>query len=513
MTKKIEFPYEPHRGCTEPHRFFPGGQLLILQKCLEYQIVMAMFGRSFGKTLMDPLLFREEGARCTHRYQFAYAAPTFRLAKEQYRFWKKIFEPLLGSDYGLTKGFSDSDLILHTRPFGANQGGEAHFWGLDQHDLLRGFRKDRIAVDEGKDAPEEAVFATLMPMLLGREGKMFVKGTPSRFGIGAHWMKNLFLRGQDTEDPKNAHIFSMRAPSHANPYLTDQEIANMIASCEDENMVKEEVYAEILEDDASVFTNLRAVFSVPVLKQVHKNHWIGEEPDEGEPYESEEQPGRQPDRYVLGWDIGRSASGDPSIASVFNLRTRRQAALLRMPGLPFPAQLEEISRLRARYHNATIHYDATGIGGAFFDELARRYGDGAVPHKWNVATKEADITRGRFLCARAGDEEHGPGWQLLDIPFQKTEFEAYSIITTKRDGTPLHTPRYEAPRGLHDDTVAAALICSEHLTNAFSSQLRAKKKPPALWRATREGVSIAGSWLNDWIKKDKKVRSREEGRP
>jgi hypothetical protein len=326
-------------------------------------------------------------------------------------------------------------------------------------------------------------------------------------------MKNLYFRGQDTERPENRHIFSMSAPSMANPFLTDAEIQNLMAACEDDNAVREEIYAEILEDDASVFTNLGKTFSVPVLKQIHKNYWIAEEPDKGEPYTDTENRGRQPDKYCLGWDIGRSASGDPSIASVFNLRTRRQAALLRMPGLPFPAQLEEINRLRKTYNNATIHYDATGIGGAFFDELAKRYGDGAVPHKWNVKTKEADITRGRFLCARAGDEEHGPGWYLMNIPYQKTEFEAYCIITAKRDGTPLHTPRYEAPKGLHDDTVAAALICSEHLTNAYSSAIRAQKKPPTLWKAAKGGVEIAGSWLNDFIKSDKRVKNRESDRP
>jgi len=486
--------------------------LRVIQACLDYEIVVALFGRAFGKTLIDPLLFLEEGGLCTEQiYEYAYASPTFRLAKEQYRFWKRIFFPMLDSGRGLSKGCSDSDLIIHTRPWNQNAGAVVDFWGLDDYDNLRGYRKHRLAVDEGKDVEREAVFDTLIPMRLGRSvvdgqpfGGTLVKGTPKRTGKGAHWLRETFYRGLDKMDPKNRHIYAITAPSHGNPHLTEVEIQRLIDNCEDKNAVREEIYAEILEDDASVFTNLKKTFSVPVLRMVHKNYWIGEDPDKGEEYGGEDNQGRHPDKYCLGWDIGRSMEGDPSVISVFNLRTRRQAALLRMPGLPFPTQLAELHRIRTLYNNATIHYDGTGIGGALTDELSRRYGDGAVKHVWNAKSKEADITRGRLLCAHAQDEVSGPGWYLIDVKWQKREFDAYSIITESAAGKPLSTPKYEAPKGLHDDAVCASLICSDHLNRTFTSAVRKKKKPATLWT----GQGIPGEVLNKIVRLGRRKKGR-----
>lgn len=495
-TKEVALPFRPHRGTDK----YPGGQVHVIQACLNYEIVVALFGRSFGKTLIDPLLLLEEGGRCKEQvYGYAYSAPTFRLSKEQYRFWKQIFRSMFDSGRGLSKGCSDSDLIMHLKPWNSNAGAEVHFWGLDDFDNLRGFRKHRLSVDEGKDVEREAVFDTLIPMRLGRSmiggmpfGGTLIKGTPKRTGKGAQWLRETFYRGLDELDPKNRHIYSITAPSHGNPHLTEEEIQKLIDNCEDKNAIREEIYAEILEDDASVFTNLAKTFSVPILRKEHKNLWIGEDPDKGSPYVSEGDPGRLPDRYCLGWDIGRSMEGDPSVVSVFNLRTRRQAALLRMPGLPFPTQLAEIHRLRSRYNNAVIHFDGTGIGGALADELSRRYRDGAVKHVWNAKSKEADITRGRLLCAHADDEVSGPGWYLINADWQKREFDAYSIITVSASGKALSTPKYEAPKGLHDDAVCASLICSDHLNRSFTSEVKKKKKPGILWT----GAGIPGEVLN-----------------
>ena len=474
---------KPHWGTME----YPIGQGDIVRACLEYRNVTAVFGRSYGKTLTVRFLFWEECPTIDDAvYEFIYASPTQRLARFQYRDWKMWLKPILSNHLGLDKGSADQEMILHLKPIGKNKGAIVYFVGLQEYENLRGPRAHRIVIDECKDVDRRAVTAVLRPMLLGREGKSLYIGTPSVKGIGAAWFKAEYHKGQDVERIATRTHISFNAPSHANPYLSAAELQAIIEDCDDENEYREEVLAEFLEDQGAVFENLSRVFSIEEFEQLEAHYWVSEPP----------QPGI---RYVMGLDIGRKISGDPSICSVFRLDTRRQVALLRMPGIPYAEQLLRIHQLRSRYNDATIYFDATGGHGLTMqDELALRYGDGAVPVTWSYQRKEADISAGRYLCQRAGREDDetfpGPGWYLMNIPWQKSEFADYMMVTESKSGEELKNPKYTAPAGQHDDSVCSALLCAGRLKHEWTPPAPRKPAP----------MMFTGAWLNKKIEDERK---------
>ncbi len=476
--KPITFDRSPHGGTPE----FPGGQIAVIRAATWYDVVTAVFGRSSGKTSCLPFLLVQEAGEHKGPYSFAYCAPTQRLARKQYRAWKQIFGPVLDGSRGLQNGCSDVDMIHHIAAFGTNDGVVVEFWGLDEYDNLRGDRMNRIVVDECKDVHPEAVYATLMPMLLGREGRILFIGTPSRIGKGASWFKAEYWKGQDHQNYPTH--YSMRFPSHCNPYLSDKDLLALREMCEDEKTYREEILAEFLEDDFSVFENLSNVFSIPVLRQESQNLWVGEEPDEG---------GTEygPASYAIGCDFAVSPVGDYSCYSVFNCVTLKQAALMRLHGVPYSVQLGLIHDLRERYNGASIYFDATGGHGVTMsEELCTRYGDAAHPIVWSSTTKQADIARAKLLCQRATESRSGPGWHLINVPWQRSEWETYQVVTQSSTGAPLHTPKYGAPIGMHDDSITASAILSSWL---LLNHRPAEVKP--------EGPK---PWTGEWIQR--KVR-------
>lgn len=453
----------PHEGTDE----YPGGQVAVIRLCLAYAVVVAAFGRAFGKSVTALFLLLEEGGTrmAGQRYTFAYCAPILRQARDVYRAWKSVLRPLI-------EWHSDVDMVLHLRAWGTNTGCVVRFFGLDEYENIRSPRVHRIVVDEVKDVAPEAIWSVLMPMLLGREGGgLLLQGTPSREGKGAVMFRDEFRKGLIPDHPTHR---SITAPSMGNPFLSKQQIDLLTSACPDERAILEEIHARFLEDEGAVFGNLKAVFSVPLLRTEGQGSialWIGEDPDQGEKRK------RLPDKYGMGLDVGRVH--DPTVASVFNRHTRRQAAILRMVGIDQHVQRAQIEALKRRYNDATVWYDDTGgYGWAVAGDMAREAKVGFVPRTWTQGQKESDITHARFLCQNAGAEVGGRGWYLIDVPWQRAEFEAYQAVTKTRDNKQLARAQYGAPPGLHDDAVCAACLVAEPLSLPYVAEAPRAEGPP-----------------------------------
>ena len=428
--------------------------------------MVCAFGRSFGKTLTAFFLFWEEFRQFgdtlwpgEKTYDFAYCAPTrANHAIKEYRKWKDLLKPLI-------TWHSDVELTLHIQL--GNKRAILDFWGLDEHDSHRGARKHRIVIDEAKDVVEAAFSATLMPMTLGRNGRLLVQGTPSRWGRGNAWFKAAFQFGQKRQDG----YFSLTAPSHDNPKLTVEEIDRLKKAAllsGGEKTVREEIYAEWLSDEGAVFNNLREVFALKVLRSYrwtgfafieddeHPHLWISEHVDEGDAY-------REPDKLVAGLDFGIK---DPTVLTIFNRRTHKQVAVLRMAGhIDYTEIIPAIDKVLDMYRWPVVLYDAGGgHGGAAREHLARHYQQGVSGKQWSFKSKVADITRAQMLCSLAGKDG---GWYLIDVGWQKAEFERYEVVTTTKDGNRLARPQFGGPAGMHDDSVSAACLAATMLSAEY----------------------------------------------
>lgn len=466
-------PAEPHNGAIPSLRVNgEGGQRRIIRACLENFITVCAFGRSFGKTLTAFFLFWEEfrqfGATLwpgETTYDFAYCAPTrSNHAIKIYRQWKDLLKPII-------TWHSDVELTIHIKL--GDKKAILDFWGLDEYDSHRGARKHRIVVDEVKDVAEDAFGAALMPMTLGRGGKMLLQGTPGRWGKGNAWFRKVFELGRQRKDG----YFSLTAPSHDNPKLTVQEIASLEASIMatgGEKSVREEIYAEWLADEGAVFSNLRATFSIPVKRSMRWAGtmfipdderpclWLGEEPDQGDER-------RLPDLYIAGLDFGIK---DATVVSIFNQRTHHQAAIARFSGhLDYTDIIPPIDKLLSMFNDPLAVYDAGGgHGGAISEYLSRHYDQGLRAKRWSFKSKTADISRAQFLCSKAGTDE---GWALINTDWQRSEFESYQVTTTTKAGARLSRPQFSAPLGMNDDSVTSACLAATVLSTQQAARLKA----------------------------------------
>lgn len=483
----------PHRGA----RGYPG-QWQVLEACLTTRVVTAIMGRSWGKTPCALFLVLAEAPTVQGDYHAAYCSPTLKLARTMFRAWRRVFRDIEGGDTSV------QDLTLHIQ-FPGQDAIYVYFWGLEEYDNLRGPRLHRLIIDECKDVAEGAL-AALRPMLLGRNGKSLFLGTPQQIGPGAKWFKREFRKGQDPDTDSHA---SFTAPSHGNPYLTDEELEQMIAELDDEKTVREEIYAELIEDDNAVFSNLKAVFSVPVdatfrlelgppvddkpgvlvlpvASHERPNLWVGAPPDQGDEY-------RHPKRYIGGLDFGET--NDRTVFRVFDPETREEVAVLRLVRMDYDDQIPLLDWLWTTYNVIGV-YDGSPHGKEAQRWLARKYEDRAIERKWSGDTKREDIARGKRFCTTAGKApEYGTRWHMLNVPWILNEWESFEVRYEKKDGTRLKTPDYGAPSGMFDDSVAAGLLASFLLQHPYIPRLK----------ETPEPQPNTGRWLIDQGQRRKRL--------
>ena len=255
-----------------------------------------------------------------------------------------------------------------------------------------------------------------------------------------------------------------------------------------EKAVREEIYAEWLSSDGAVFHNLPATFSLKPtkffrwdkgtfrfaeeLEDGRPNLWVLKDPDAGA---EEGEYLRSPDKYVAGLDFGIK---DATVWSLFNRRTNEQEAVARFSGHDdYTDIIPAIDKLMHWWGGPLVVFDeGGGHGGAICEHLVRHFQQGIHGRRWSFKSKVADITRAQVLCEKAGTDD---GWTLLDVPWQRVEFENFSVETETKQGVKLTHPRFGALPNENDDSVTAACIAATCLSSEYRTTL--KKKDPPMW--------------------------------
>lgn len=444
----------PHDG--RPPQF-PIGQKHVLQAAIDFKYVTGMFGRGWGKTALVPFLVAAEGAQSKFAglvYEFAYIAPFNDGAWRMYQALKRAFASLLSPHMGMNGGHNDSRQTLHLGPFNGNGGAVLEFWGADNFEGLRGPRKHRIVVDECKDIHPAALKDVILPMGFARNGQYLFIGTPGA-GQGSGWFREMFRNGDGTKPMYR----SFNAPTYANPYITQDEVDGYVDACKgSETAIRQELLAEIIEDDGAVFERLTEGFSL---------HFTAEgtllyrplHPPKVETW----------DTLWLGLDFGRKH--DATVASGFLHRTREQQVLCRMFRTPFHLQIAKVAEIVSSFKcQVVIVADERGLGEQACEELGARYGKSFLRTSWTDDTKERDITAARFLFSEAR-------WKHLAVPWAKSEFADYMIRSKDSQDRWLKRAQYGAPPDQFDDAVSAACLIAPHLARAFWSPHQPAPRP------------------------------------
>ena len=286
-------------------------------------------------------------------------------------------------------------------------------FGSAQHpESLEGFGYDLIVLNEAGIIlfNEDLYYSTLLPM--GMEGpgaQWWFVGAPK----GSKLFATMFAWGQDPEMPDWE---SFRHTSFDNP-LVNADLIRRFSKHMPEKTYRQEILAEFL-DDANFFANVAAAFR-------------GEKEDEGEGGIA----------YCIGLDLAREE--DFTVAWVGRSDQRRGVLCDRYSKMPWPAQVERIAELSARFNNAQVIADATGLGGLYAVDDLRHAGVSVEAFTFTSKSKA------ELMHNLAVDLEQS---RLALYPHDVTRNE---LISIQRTFTPSGTERFEAPQGLHDDCVMA----------------------------------------------------------
>lgn len=431
---------------------------------LKHRVVCAALGRRWGKTQAAMMAILEQYRQDKYRgreFKAAYCGPTSNRTQPQYDEALKMFG-------GLVERSNRNEGWIKLRGVNGALGAIIYFWSLHEADNLRGHRLDFAVLDEASDVSESAYVEVIRPMLMDTGGHALIIGTPRPSGVGFHWFRREYLRGMDPDYPTHA---SMKGPSEGNPYMRRELIAEERAACPSRAVERSEYDAEFVDAEGAVFERIEEAFCLKPQMEGVDIAWL---------------PGYDPTgrEVAIGYDPARH--DDWGILSAWDVRSNHQVYVQRMRTMPFRAQLERVSLVKARFNQAVTYADNNGMGEALFEELAYRFGDGVVGRKWNHSRKEADVARGIGLFQTAS-------WKFLDVPWQKESFYAYTRVRL-----PVMGYRYEASVGSKDDPVVAALLVAHRLVTD-PDEIRPPEKPLV---AVDESGALDPEW---WFEKSRRA--------
>lgn len=267
---------------------------------------------------------------------------------------------------------------------------------------------------------------TIAPMMMDYSPYVWIGGTPKGKGL----FYELYMKARDRE--RHPEMRAFRYPSYANPFLSKEVLNNLIKDLP-ENVRKQEIEAEFIEDSSGVFRNIeKCAIAEP------------KEPIPGE-------------LYFAGVDLGRLQ--DFTVISIVN-NAGEQVFFDRFNIVDWKIQKERIKGAILKYNNARTLIDSTGVGDPIYEDL-RREGLNIEGKKFDNTFKKQIIEA--LMIAMEKEEFKF----FKDSEVQRLEFEMFEY-----EITPSGLVRYSAPEGFHDDTVIA---------NALANFARTTAKLPFIW--------------------------------
>ena len=285
------------------------------------------------------------------------------------------------------------------------------FRSADRPENIEGFGYDKAFLNEaGIILKNEYLWNNaIRPMLWEYRPATVIGGTPK---VGSHAFKELADRGQDPSQPEYKFF---RFSSFDNPYLDRESLEKEVLTMP-ENVRRQEVYAEFIEDAGAVFRKISNIMTARPM------------------------PPKPSSLYVMGVDLAKTQ--DWTVISVYDRTTNAQVYQDRFQQIDWNFQKQKISTIAKNYNDALILIDATGVGDPIVEDLIRE-GLAVEPYKFTNESKKQLIEK-MVLYTEQGIIS------MIDIPDTISEFRSftYDISTTGK-------LIYSAPQGFNDDIVMA----------------------------------------------------------
>ena len=285
------------------------------------------------------------------------------------------------------------------------------FRSADTPETMEGFGYDKAFLNEaGVILKDEYLWNNaIMPMFWDYPNvKVVIGGTPK--GKGKFF--ELAERGKDPEQNlyQTFHFTSFDSPfEHIHKAIRD-DITSM-----PERVIRQEIYAEFLEDTGVVFRNFLEIMDAEPMKPL------------------------QDHLYVMGVDLAKVE--DFTVLVVYDAISNKQVYQARFNQIDWGMQKARIAQTSKHFNNATVVIDATGLGDPIVDDLGRM-GIPVDPIKFTNEQK-------RMLIEKLANWIEIKRIHMLNIPETIRELSNFTYdISDVTDRV-----HYGAPVGFHDDIV------------------------------------------------------------
>lgn len=273
-----------------------------------------------------------------------------------------------------------------------------------------GFGYDKVFLNEaGIILRDEYLWNNaIKPMLWEFKPQTVIGGTPKGLGM----FHELYQRGLDTEQTSYK---SFHFTSFDNPFLDLAALREDMKSMP-ERVVKQEIYAEFLEDTGVVFRKVKDIAVATPQKPVTGHS------------------------YVMGVDLAKVQ--DWTVIAVYDRSNNHQVYQDRFKTLEWTFQKKKIASVCRHYNNALCIIDATGLGDPIADDLARD-GIPVEPFKLTNQSKKELIEKLVIFIEQQKIK-------ILNIADTIAEFNTFTYDISNSGRV-----TYNAPVGFHDDIVIA----------------------------------------------------------
>ena len=253
-------------------------------------------------------------------------------------------------------------------------------------------------------------------------------GTPK---IGGTVFKDLYDRALDPNQPDYTPF---KFSSFDNPFLPRDIIMKDIESMQ-ERVVRQEIYADFLDEDGVVFRGIEhvAILDPKNTPEVNPNHL-----------------------YVIGCDIAKLV--DYTVISVYDRTDNNQVEQWKFNHLEYPAIRGRIQHISRKWNNALVMLDSTGVGEPTFDDLSRA----GVPVEPIRLTNELK----KQIIEKLSNWIEMKSFRMLKIDETIRELKQFTYDMSEKTKRVI----YGAPVGFHDDIVIANALAVWGMNQVITTQ-------------------------------------------
>lgn len=277
---------------------------------------------------------------------------------------------------------------------------------------LRSGHTDLLILDEYQLMDPDTWDKVGVPMLLDSDGDAVFIGT----AFGRNHFFRQYQKALKEKRKKNKRWGAWHFTSHDNPHLSKSALAEITQDMT-EAAYQQEIMAEFLDDEGSVFKDIKGAMTAPKRSKPedHINHQI-----------------------IGGIDWGRKQ--DYTVASVGCLDCHMEVARARFNKIGYTFQSNKVNQLDEAWGGIYWLAEQNSIGDTAI-ELLRNLGLTVIPFMTTGKSKPGLIDGLAFAIETRE-------WQFIDDPLWNGELESYEFTRTKSGNY-----TYSAPSGMHDDTV------------------------------------------------------------